>query len=291
MKSKETIATTCKLCPLSRHEKILVATDGSRYSEKALDGAVNIARKCGSSLYVLNVVELNPEFMSLAPEAVEKMERDSRTLLEETKERVSQKGITCETVIHEGEQPYEFIVSEAKRKKADLIVIGTHGRTGLKKLLMGSVAARVIGHAPCPVMVIPLRGSVGLKNILVATDGSIYAEAAVKEAISIAAACDSKLSAVCVVKGQRPTKYTSEAEKIVERVVKGAAKSNIQAEGIVREGEPYEVIADLAREKKVDIIIMGRYGRTGLTKLLMGSVTKRVIGHASCAVLVIPGSI
>ncbi|MDQ7838134.1 MAG: universal stress protein [Thermodesulfobacteriota bacterium] len=291
MKSEETIATTCKLCPLSRHEKILVATDGSRYSEKALDGAVNIARKCGSSLYVLNVVELNPEFMSLAPEAVEKMERDSRTLLEETKERVSQKGITCETVIHEGEQPYEFIVSEAKRKKADLIVIGTHGRTGLKKLLMGSVAARVIGHAPCPVMVIPLRGSVGLKNILVATDGSIYAEAAVKEAISIAAACDSKLSAVCVVKGQRPTKYTSEAEKIVERVVKGAAKSNIQAEGIVREGEPYEVIADLAREKKVDIIIMGRYGRTGLTKLLMGSVTKRVIGHASCAVLVIPGSI
>ncbi|MDD5452018.1 MAG: universal stress protein [Desulfovibrionales bacterium] len=291
MKSKETIATTCKLCPLSRHEKILVATDGSRYSEKALDGAVNIAGKCGSSLYVLNVVELNPEFMSLAPEAVEKMERDSRTLLEETKERVSQKGITCETVIHEGEQPYEFIVSEAKRKKADLIVIGTHGRTGLKKLLMGSVAARVIGHAPCPVMVIPLRGSVGLKNILVATDGSIYAEAAVKEAISIAAACDSKLSAVCVVKGQRPTKYTSEAEKIVERVVKGAAKSNIQAEGIVREGEPYEVIADLAREKQVDIIIMGRYGRTGLTKLLMGSVTKRVIGHASCAVLVIPGSV
>jgi len=291
MKSEETIATTCKLCPLSRHEKILVATDGSRYSEKALDGAVNIAKKCGSSLYVLNVVELNPEFMSLAPEAVEKMERDSRALLEETKKRVSQKGITCETVIHEGEQPYEFIVSEAKRKKADLIVIGTHGRTGLKKLLMGSVAARVIGHAPCPVLVIPLRGSVGLKNILVATDGSIYAEAAVKEAISIAAACDSKLSAVCVVKGQRPTKYTSEAEKIVERVVKGAAKSDIRAEGIVREGEPYEVIADLAREKKVDIIIVGRYGRTGLTKLLMGSVTKRVIGHASCAVLVIPGSI
>jgi nucleotide-binding universal stress UspA family protein len=290
MKSQETIATTCKLCPLSRHKKILVATDGSRYSERALDGAVNIAGKCGSSLYVLNVVEINPEFMALAPEAVEKMERDSRALLEGIKDHLSKKGVKCETIVHEGEQPYEFIVNEARKHKVDIIVIGTHGRTGLKRLLMGSVAARVIGHTPCPVMVIPLRGLVGLKNILVATDGSVYAEAAVKEAINIAAACDSKLSVVCVVKGQRPTKYTSEAEKIVERVVKSAAKSDIRAEGIVREGDPYEVIADLAREKKADIIIMGRYGRTGLTKLLMGSVTQRVIGHTPCAVLVVPGS-
>ncbi|MEW5948982.1 MAG: universal stress protein [Thermodesulfobacteriota bacterium] len=291
MKSEDTIVTTCKLCPLSRHEKILVATDGSRYSEKALDGAVNIARKCGSSLYVLNVVELNPEFMALAPEAVEKMERDSRALLEGIRERVSQKGIKCETLVHEGEQPYEFIVGEAKKKKADVIVIGSHGKTGLKRLLMGSVAARIIGHAPCPVMVIPLRGPVGLKNVLVATDGSAYSESAVNEAISIAAACDSKLSAVCVVKGERPAKYRTEAEKIVDKIVKRAAKSNIQAEGIVREGEPYEVIVDLAREIKADIIIMGKYGRTGLTKLLMGSVTKRVIGHTPCAVLVVPRSV
>lgn len=128
------------------------------------------------------------------------------------------------------------------------------------------------------------------EKILVATDGSAYSEAAVKEAINIASVCDSKLSVVCAIKGQRPAKYRTEAEKIVEKVVKSAGKSNIQAEEIVREGEPYEVIADLAREKKADIIIMGRYGRTGLTKLLMGSVTQRVIGHTPCAVLVVPGS-
>lgn len=61
----------------------------------------------------------------------------------------------CETIVHQGDRPYKFIVAEAARTKADMIILGTHGRTGLKRLMMGSVTARVIGHAPCKVMVIP----------------------------------------------------------------------------------------------------------------------------------------
>ncbi len=288
MKHKESVAVSCRLCPLAGRERILVATDGSKYSQRAVDQAVGLAKLCGSSLFALSVVELNPEFAALAPNLVEKMEKESKELLEGIKHKVTKQNVVCETIIHEGEQPYKFIVKEAKRRKAGIIVIGTHGKTGLKKLLMGSVAGDVIGHAPCPVLVIPLKGPVNLKDIVVASDGSEFSKAAVKEAINIATACDSTLTIVCVVKSHRPAKYKSEAAKIVKKARKDAEKANVDAEAIVREGESYEVIIDVVREKRAGAIVMGSHGRTGLERLLMGSVTERVIGHAPCAVLVVP---
>jgi len=81
--------------------------------------------------------------------------KGTREFLEEVKDRAAKENIPCETIVHIGGQPHEFIVQEAKDKNIDLIVMGTHGRTGLNKLLIGSVAERVVGHAPCAVMVTP----------------------------------------------------------------------------------------------------------------------------------------
>ena len=143
------------VCPLVKHERVLVAVDGSKYSEMAFTQAINIAKTCKSSLFAISVISLYPETLARAPVLVEAMERETREILERAKNQAAKENVPCETIVHEGGQPHEFIVKEAKEKKIDLIVMGTHGRTGLKKLLMGSVAERVIGHAPCSVLVVP----------------------------------------------------------------------------------------------------------------------------------------
>jgi len=134
--------------------RILLATDGSKFSEAATREAFGIAKGCSSTLYVLSVVEVNPEYQALAPQLVEKAEKEARAYLESIKSRAAQEGIACETIVHQGEEPYKYIVDEAAKRRVDMIVMGSHGRTGLKRLLMGSVTARVIGHASCKVLVV-----------------------------------------------------------------------------------------------------------------------------------------
>ncbi len=142
-------------CSIMGFEKILLATDGSESVQAAIQEAINIAKVCSSRLYILSVVEVNPEYEALAPNVVEKAETETKEHVDSVKKRGERESITCETVVHQGEEPYRFIVDEAKKIKADMIVMGSHGRTGLKRLMMGSVTARVIGHAPCKVLVVP----------------------------------------------------------------------------------------------------------------------------------------
>lgn len=143
-----------QVCPLTGLKKILLATDGSLFSEAALREAINISKVCTAKLYVLSVIEVNPEYETLAPQLVEKAEEETRQLLESVKECAAKEGVECETIVHEGEEPYQFIVEEAETQQVDMIVMGRHGRKGLKRLLMGSVTAKVIGHAPCSVLVV-----------------------------------------------------------------------------------------------------------------------------------------
>jgi len=143
-----------QICPISGLKKVLLATDGSEYSEAALREAMNLARACSSQLSVISVIEVNPEYATLAPQIVEKKEEETRQLLESVQECAAREGIACETIVHEGDEPYEYIVEEAAKRGVDMIVMGRHGRRGLKRLLMGSVTAKVIGHAPCSVLVV-----------------------------------------------------------------------------------------------------------------------------------------
>jgi len=142
-------------CPLTRGERILVAVDGSAFSEMAVDQAISLGSICQSEIFVVSVVDLYPEQMEVAPALVEKMSEEVRGHLDKAKQKVDEAGIACETIVHMGGKPHEYIVQEAKDKNIDLICMGTHGRSGLQRILMGSVAQSVIGHAPCPVLVVP----------------------------------------------------------------------------------------------------------------------------------------
>ena len=142
-------------CPLTRGERILVAVDGSEFSNAAVDQAISLGGICNSEIFVISVVDLYPEQMEVAPGLVEKMSEETRQHLDDAKKRVDQAGIPCETIVHMGGRPHEFIVQEANDKEIDLICMGTHGHTGLKRIIMGSVAQSVISHSPCPVLVVP----------------------------------------------------------------------------------------------------------------------------------------
>jgi nucleotide-binding universal stress UspA family protein len=162
--------------------------------------------------------------------------------------------------------------------------MGTHGKTEMKRLMMGSVTALVIGHAPCNVLVLPLNAKVECKNVLIATDGSKYSDSAASEAIGIAKRCGSSLIVISVASSDADL---GSAINNVNKVSKIAEEEGIKVKSVVAKGKPYEAIVETSKQKEVDLIVVGSHGRTGLTRLLMGSVTERVIGHAEAAVLVV----
>ena len=273
-----------QVCPTAKLEKLLLSTDGSEFSEGAVRESINLAKTCGSKLYTVSVIEVNPEFVALAPQVVKKFEKETRVHLESIKTRASNEGVDCEIIAHEEEEPFQYIVDEAAKNNVEMIIMGRRGRIGLKRLMMGSVTARVIGYAPCKVLVVPKAAKVTYKNILVATDGSKYSEAASREAISIAKRTGSDLIVLSVA---TKDENLPAAKRSVNEVKKIAEKEGIRIEVLTTKGMPYEVIVKTAKEKDAGVIVVGSYGRTGIKRLLMGSVTARVIGHAECPVLVV----
>jgi len=146
---------TKNVCPTPGFEKLLVATDGSLFSKAAVEEAIKIAGTCSSTLYALLVIQVSAEIDLWDAKAADKLEKDMRHYLDGIKKKAASAGVKCEVILHLGDEPYKDIVAEAKKKKISTIIMGSHGRTGLTRLMMGSVVSRVIGHAPCKVLVVP----------------------------------------------------------------------------------------------------------------------------------------
>ncbi len=270
-------------CPISKLEKLLVAADRSPFSEGAISAAITFAQHCSSRLYVMTVVETNPEYETAGAELLQKETEEAARYLAALKARALQEVPSCEAVFRRGDSVSRLIVEEAVQKKVDMIAVGRRGRHGLEKVLLGSATAKIIGHAPCKVLVVPRAAGVEFKNILVATDGSEHARIAATEAIEIAKRCGSRLTAISVAQsGAEMEKARANAADVVP----AARQAGIHAEMMTPVGKPHEIIAATAKNLGVDLIVMGAYGKTGLKRLLMGSTTEKVIGLAGCAVLV-----
>jgi nucleotide-binding universal stress UspA family protein len=135
------------------YKNIVLAYDGSKYSNKALQESISIAKSSGGSLLILSIVDITDEFESEAPGLTDKMTEKLLKLAQKALDKALAAKVKARLEVHVGDA-YEMIVDIAKKKKADIIVMGSHGRTGLTRLLMGSVTSRVIGHAPCSVLVV-----------------------------------------------------------------------------------------------------------------------------------------
>ena len=135
------------------YKNIVLAYDGSTFSNKALQEALRLAKCSGGSLLILSVVDITDEFESEAPGLTDKMTEKLLRMAQKALGKAVAAKVKAKVEVHVGDA-YEMIVDIAKKKKADIIVMGSHGRTGLTRLLMGSVTSRVIGHAPCSVLVV-----------------------------------------------------------------------------------------------------------------------------------------
>ena len=163
--------------------------------------------------------------------------------------------------------------------------MGRCGKTALARILMGNVTARVIGHSPINILVVPRGGMIGFERILVASDGSPYSEAAWKLALAMAKQAKSRLIGVAVAPEEGDI---IEAKAILQQMLTAATAARVQFKGVNPQGVPADAgIIQQAIKHEVDLIVVGSYGRTGLKKLLMGSVTERVIGGSPCPVLVV----
>jgi nucleotide-binding universal stress UspA family protein len=280
--------------PSAPFPKILVCTDGSPDSEGAITAALHLAKTTGSTVFLLEVLfflagyelqspdTLAPPMVNL--ELMQVQETAARERLEAWKAEAAKEGVTLEPRVRTGASAYDGILEEAGELKPDLIIMGRHGYTGLTRLLMGSVTARVIGHSPCHVLVAPHGVLLSFERLLIASDGSPFSEAAWAEALILAKTMGSALIGVTVAASDRdiPT-----ATEVVRQLEAAAATQGITLDTMIPMGRPEVGIVKAAEFKQASLIIVGSHGRTGLKRLLMGSVAERVIGDAKCPVLVV----
>jgi nucleotide-binding universal stress UspA family protein len=283
---------------MGKYKKILVAVDGSESSRNALRQAFRLAveEKCW-----ITVTSVVPPFTGdldltgVRGDVLVSLAKPYEDALHEAERIAHDERVLIKTVREEGET-YERIVDLADADNCDIIVMGRRGLKKIDRTLVGSVTARVIGHTQRDVLVVPGGTTLGWKKILVATDGSKYSVIAINKAIDFAKAYGGSLVVLSVV--DVPTEFYAEAPKAVEDMIRtareytAAVKKQAEADGVksesyVGEAEAWEAIVKLANDQDVNMIVVGSHGRTGLRRLLMGSVTEKVIGHAPCPVLVV----
>ncbi len=277
-----------QLSPVGRVEKVLLPTDGSTYSIGAEKIAIELCAQHEAKLHVISAIIRYTETGFMGPQADEEMEKKAAAHLADVERRALEAGVEVTVDLLEGDDPYEVIVDTARSFAADLIIMGRRGRRGLARLMLGDATAKVIGHAPCGVLVVPEEAEMW-KSMVLATDGSRYSDAAAVTAAELAKPTGSLIGVLSVKVPSHSERRQNEARPIVERVVDFLGQQGLRAEGIVAEGVADETIIRVARERKACLIVLGSFGRTGIGQILFGSKAERVINASKGSVLVVRG--
>ena len=298
-------------------KRILCPVDFSEFSLRALDRAVAIARSHGASIRALHVA-WDPLLEGLMPyvgrEGLEPLnwpKVDREGLLVQLKEFVSgaSTGVPVEYSVVEAPKVHEEIVAQADRISSDLIVLGTHGRSGFQRLVLGSVAEKVLRTARQPVLTVPCGapealplGGPAFTRILCATDFSECSRAALHYASSLADSPGAQLTVLHVVElGEflydplntppldvrlnRPA-YEAVGRARLEQVIRETLPDR-ELEQIVSTGRAYQEVLRVANELKSDLIVLGIHGRNPIDRLMFGSTAEPIVRRATCPVLTV----
>jgi nucleotide-binding universal stress UspA family protein len=284
------------------YSSIVVGYDESLSSRAALTEASLWIKKHGGQLFLVHAVYFDQEEFAILPSQMEKrFEIGTKVCKEAKKSLHDDYGLngSIESIICEGEPP-DVIVDIAQGKKADLIALGTYGRKGLKRLLMGSVTSQVILNSPCDVLVVKKpcsKCSGSYHSLLVPFDGSETSKKALTRASELSKIDGAEVAVLYVIpryeemmdffKTEAIKKSLfREAEKIVEGAKKQAAGLGMQIKAVVQEGHAGDKIVEIADTLKHDLIVMGTHGWRGVNKAIIGSTAERIIAHASCPILI-----
>ncbi len=287
--------------------RILVATDLGEAGDQAIQTGDAWAKRHGGTLVVLHVVPDRLRHDPLFPQqqvgrALETVDLEARVgaaVEARVRELTGRSDDQFEVRVAEG-NPAEGILEVAEEAGADLVVLGGRAPGG-RRWVFGSVAERVVTHAELPVLVARPGAETGL--VVAATDLSEPSLPAVHAAKAVAKAAGAKLSVVHVVDAPHPSQVSfvqavssaaSREEHVREEIDAARARlrevigtSEVDTDARVVVGQPSEAIVDLADELRPDVLVVASRGRTGLARLLLGSVAGRVVRHAPCSVLVV----
>lgn len=292
-------------------KKILVPTDFSKTSKDALPYAIGICREMGASLTLIHVVPtLFPPDSAHIGAVIEdkRLLKEAKLFLENFREKQIPQSIAGNNLTATG-SPWHEITEAAQTGNFDLIVIGTHGHSGLKHLWLGSTAENVVRHAHCPVLSVreqpiqvflPGQNPIRAKRILVPTDFSELSNRALGDAVALAEKFGATIDLVYVIEpppypefgyAHIPMKEAGLRELAEIQIEK--LRTQIPALGklvkdtMIRTGNaPYEIV-QTALQLNSDLIVMSTHGRTGLKRLALGSTAEKVVRHAGCPVLVL----
>jgi nucleotide-binding universal stress UspA family protein len=300
--------------------RVLLAIDGSPPSRLASELVAHIAWPPGSSVRLYSAVAIAFPIMAgpgqyIDPATIDVIEQarldTARRLVDETATTIRRDGLTVETAVSAGPAGGE-ILDQAVRFGAELIVVGSRGHGTLGSLLLGSVSAELVDHAPCPVLV---ARRPGLAKAVLALDGSAAAGQALElvaswpifrsvtlTVVSVAGpapllgtatvpAVEAKLDAALA---SLATSARDHAQKLANDATARLAAAGITATASALTGDPAHAIVEAADAAGADLIVMGSRGLTGLVRLRLASVARAVLHAASASVLVVhdsPGTV
>ena len=298
---------------------ILCPIDFSDHSRHALDHAVAIARWYKSTITALHVFSSAP-VAAYAPgtpglDSIVLTRADRDQLLAEMKrfiEAESTPHVPIDAMLREGRTVGE-ILRQAADFNADLLIMGTHGRSGFERLLLGSITEKVLRKAACPVLTVPPRHPdavpatpVLFKQILCPVDFSACSLRALKFALSLAQEADAHLTVVHVMLyglDATPDRYDTvitddrvtladyqrrreeDARKRLNAAVPDSVSAYCSVETMVSSGNPSREILRIAAEQHTDLIVIGVEGRGAADLMFLGSTTNHVVRAATCPVL------
>lgn len=273
---------------------ILLPTDFQQPARRAFTYAVKLARVLGARLEIVHVIKAVTESSQVAPDSRYLNPLKTSALLElgRLTSTAKEAGVHAEPSLLFG-NPSDCILESAARFHTGLIVMGTHGRTGWDRMRLGSTAQAVVREAPCPVLTLQevvardsfrYHAKVSLDRLLVATDFSPCADAALHYVSGLAAQLKAQM---CVVHAADEGVAKQVGQRKLNTLTRELQRRGIEAESLCLPGDPVEVILRQAAQWQADVIAVGTQGRTGLSRLVLGSVAEAVLGRAGCPVLIV----
>jgi nucleotide-binding universal stress UspA family protein len=279
--------------------KILVPLDGSPLSERALPPALAVAQSASAHLLLARVPTLAGSHEPPTGRSLEVARREIRTYLAGVRQ-AQPPEVNLTTLMPEGDVA-SAIVDTAAAERADLIVMSTHGYSGLTRWVLGSVTEKVLRTAPCPVLAV--RAPDTIQKIAITLDGSELSERALEPGLELAqhlhadvtllrcvpyAAINDSLDEVERGLGRRPQQdLIDEAAAYLAARLERAARSGLEIKTEVRVGPAADNIYEFVETYHTDLIVMATHGRTGVQRWVYGSVTEKVLHSVNTSLLVV----
>jgi nucleotide-binding universal stress UspA family protein len=304
------------------YKRIVVAVDGSKAANRGLEEAIRLAIATDGSVrivHILNELAVGPRYVPMANNVVvnyqylvDELRAGGRKILDDATALALKAGIVCEGKLIEtmGRQAATCIVNEAREWPADLIVMGTHGRRGIRRLALGSDAEMVLRNATVPLLLVreiqdgAESRQITYKKILVPIDGSGASKRGLEEAVRIASSTGATLCILHVVNelviepaylpllkyDQLLAGLREQGNAILTEATAVAREGGAACESVLLEtmgAEAAQSILRQARDWAADLIVMGTHGRRGLRRLALGSDAEIVLRHSPAPLLLV----